>query len=50
MFNTTKSTKEVIVKVESADLTKEEKEEKSEMIRIMNKLKIQVVMRRFVVV
>ena len=39
MFSTTKSTKEVIVKVKPADLTKEEKEAKSEMIRITNILK-----------
>jgi len=34
MFNTTKSNNEVIVKIEPADLTKEEKERKSEINRI----------------
>ena len=39
MFSTTKSTNEIIVKIEPADLTKEEKEEKSEIRRITQILK-----------
>ena len=50
MFSTTKSTNEVIVKIEPADLTKEEKEGKSEIRRITHILANRTVERRLVVV